>query len=309
MTVKILFVDDDANILSAYQRSLRKEFAIDTALGGEQALEKIGSQGPYGVIVSDMGMPGMDGIKFLTLAKEVSPDTVRMVLTGNANLNSAVEALHHGNIFRYLVKPVPPENMSVSLNAGLRQYDLVTAERELLEKTLQGSIRVLMDILSMVNPEVFGRAQTLRQLMRSLALTLKVSQIQWKLDLSVMLAQIGLVTMPPAVLYKSQRGDSLTESELAVMRRAPEISHDLLGNIPRLESVADIILYQKKNYDGSGFPCDEVAGPSIPLGARMLRVLSDMLQLEAKGMTRSNAIGAMSRQVGWYDPTLCVYNR
>src|SRR6266481_5372243 len=130
MSAKILCVDDEANVLEAYQRNLRKRFSIDTALGGEAALALIGSQGPYAVIVADMQMPGMNGVEFLTLAREKAPDTVRIMLTGNADQKTAVEAVNKGQIFQFLNKPCPPEMLGTALANGVRQYSLITAERE-----------------------------------------------------------------------------------------------------------------------------------------------------------------------------------
>jgi DNA-binding NtrC family response regulator len=86
MNEKILFVDDDENLLASYQRQLRNKFAVATAPGGEQGLKVIGSEGPFAVIVSDFRMPGMDGVQFLAKAREAAPDTVRVMLTGYADL-------------------------------------------------------------------------------------------------------------------------------------------------------------------------------------------------------------------------------
>ncbi|MDP3767796.1 MAG: response regulator, partial [Dehalococcoidia bacterium] len=80
MTEKVLFVDDDQNILASYQRVFRKQFALHTAVGGEEALAAIAAHGPYAVIVSDMQMPSMNGVKFLAKARKLSPDSVRMIL-------------------------------------------------------------------------------------------------------------------------------------------------------------------------------------------------------------------------------------
>jgi DNA-binding NtrC family response regulator len=128
-------VDHEENILLAYQRQLRKEFQIETALGGGPAPEAIAQRGPYAVIVSDMRMPGMDGVQFLSKVKERAPDSVRMMLTGNNDLQTAMQAVNEGNSFRFLTKPCTPETLAKALEAGLEQYRLITAERELLEKT------------------------------------------------------------------------------------------------------------------------------------------------------------------------------
>ena len=301
MTRKILCVDDDENILSAYQRQLHKEFQIETALGGVPALEAVVQRGPYAVIVADMRMPGMDGIQFLSKVKERVPDSVRMMLTGNSDLQTAMQAVNEGNVFRFLTKPCPPETLAKALAAGLEQYRLITAERELLEKTLSGSIRVLTEILSIIDPQSFGRAEILRSLIQIVAKSMRV-QDSWQLEVAAMLSQLGVVTVPPAVMTKVHAGRALESMESDMLARVPDASRKLLSKIPRLESVAQIVLYQNKQFDGAGFPKDAVAGKNIPLGARILKVLTDLLQMESMETPRLKALHLMRIREGWYDP-------
>ena len=301
MSEKILCVDDDANIVAAYQRNLRKQFTIDTAVGGEQALAAIETQGPYAVLVSDMQMPGMNGIEFLLKAKERTPDTVRFMLTGNADQQTAMEAVNKGHVFQFLTKPCPPEMLALALEAGLKQYRLVTAERDLLEKTLSGSIKVLTDILSMIDPRSFGRGELLRDYTRAFVKSLKIDQT-WEFEVAAMLSQIGFVTIPPGVIQKARAGHGLSGQEKDMLTQVPTIGAELLSNIPRLNTVAKIVLYQNKNYDGSGFPIDSVAGEDIPIGSRILKVLSDLLQLETKETPKATALSLMQNRTGLYDP-------
>ncbi len=137
MNNNVLFVDDDENILDAYKRQLRQQFHIDTAQGGEQGLKTVNSRGPYAVIVSDLRMPGMDGIQFLSRVKEISPDSVRMMLTGYGDLQTAIEAVNESNIFRFLTKPCKKDVLTTAIDAGIEQYRLIGSEKELLEKTLK----------------------------------------------------------------------------------------------------------------------------------------------------------------------------
>ena len=90
MAEKILLVDDDSNILDGYRRSLSREFLLETAIGGEEALKLATDNGPYAVVVSDMRMPGMDGIQLLSQIKAQSPDTIRVMLTGNTEIDTAI---------------------------------------------------------------------------------------------------------------------------------------------------------------------------------------------------------------------------
>jgi DNA-binding NtrC family response regulator len=154
MTIQetILFVDDEPAILDGYKRVLYKDFAIETAVGAEAGLALMKSHGPFPVVVSDMRMPKMNGVQFLSEVKSVAPDTVRMILTGYADVPTVMDAVNESNIFRFLTKPCEKTILGSALTSALTQYRLVVAERELLEKTLQGMVRVLADVLSFVNP-------------------------------------------------------------------------------------------------------------------------------------------------------------
>ncbi len=187
MADKILCVDDDPNILEGYKRQLRKEFELATAVGPEQGLRMVTEQGPFAVVVSDLQMPGMNGIEFLTQVRTHEPDTVRMLLTGNAELQATIDAINQGQIFRFLTKPCTPEALANALKAGLAQHRLITAERELLEQTLSGSIRVLSEVLALVNPEAFGRSARITRYVESIAENLHVSEL-WSIKTAAMLS-------------------------------------------------------------------------------------------------------------------------
>lgn len=138
MVPKILIVDDDESVLAGFQRSLRKRFTMDVATRGEQALRLLEGETPYAVVVADMHMPGMNGLDLLMRIRDLSPDTSRIMLTGDADQRTAVDAVNHGRVFRFLAKPCEVEALAEALEAGVRQYQLVRAEKDLLEQTLSG---------------------------------------------------------------------------------------------------------------------------------------------------------------------------
>ncbi|HEV2693188.1 MAG TPA: HD domain-containing phosphohydrolase [Verrucomicrobiae bacterium] len=301
MREKILFVDDDVKLLAAVERNLRQHFNLETVTGGAAALAKMADAGPYAVVVADMQMPGMNGVDLLIEAQKKFPETVRLMLTGNADQQTAVEAVNKGHVFQFLNKPCPPEMIARALNAGIKQHLLITAERVLLEKTLNGSVKILADVLSLTDPFAFGRGEALAGYMNAYISSFNFDRA-WEFQIAAMLAQVGLITVPPAIIEKSRAGESLSAAEQDTLNRVPKISADLVANIPRLESAARIVLYQNKHYDGSGFPADAVHGEDIPIGARILKVLIDLLELEAKKMPRDEALSIMQQRTGWYDP-------
>jgi FixJ family two-component response regulator len=131
---KILFVDDERPVLDAYQRLLRHQFHVSAALGGEQGLTLLQSSGPFAVVISDMRMPGMNGAQFLAHVRDRAPQTVRMLLTGHADLDVAIEAVNEGKIFQFLTKPCEREVLVKAIRSGLEHYRTAAAERELVRK-------------------------------------------------------------------------------------------------------------------------------------------------------------------------------
>jgi DNA-binding NtrC family response regulator len=121
---RILIVDDDELLLDGLKRQLRSRFEVTTATGGKQALKLVMSQDPYAVIVSDLRMPEMDGVTLLYLVHQAAPDTVRVLLTGKADLESATSAINEGNIYRLLHKPCPTRMLLRALEAAVEQYRL-----------------------------------------------------------------------------------------------------------------------------------------------------------------------------------------
>jgi response regulator RpfG family c-di-GMP phosphodiesterase len=299
---RILCVDDEPHVLDGLTRNLRRHFTVVTAPSGAAGIEVLERDEPFAVVVSDMRMPGMDGAAFLARAKEVSPDSVRVLLTGQADLQAAIAAVNEGNIFRFLSKPCPPEQLIPALEAAAEQHRLVTAERVLLQQTLHGSIKTLTDILALASPVAFGRATRVKQQVTKLAAHLGAPV--WELEVAAMLSQVGCITLPPQTAEKIYHGRELTPAERQMVEQLPAIAGQLLTNIPRLEAVRDALVYQSKRFDGVGPPADRVRGAAIPLGARVLKLLLDFDALEAQGVAAEMAIDTLRGREGWYDATV-----
>ena len=240
MAAKILLVDDEPLVLGGYERTLHREFEVDTAVGGELGLQAIRERGPYAVVISDMRMPGMSGAQFLAKARKASPDTVRMLLTGYTDLGAAMEAVNEGNIFRFLTKPCAKEVLVAAINAGVEQYQLIRVEKELLEKTLLGSIKVLADILNVSSPEAHGRSMRIAHFVRHIAGKFSFDS-RWRLEAAATLSQLGCVTLDTDLVQRAFAGVKLSQEDQARFDTHPGAAMRLLAGIPRLESTAWII--------------------------------------------------------------------
>ena len=136
MNYKILYVDDDPNILAACKRSLGRKLSIATAPTGAEGLKIIRKDGPFAVVLSDMRMPEMDGIEFICAVRQQAPDTVCMMRTGNSDQETAMYAVNKDQIFRFLTKPCPQDVLFTALEAGIKQYRLITAEKQLMQRKM-----------------------------------------------------------------------------------------------------------------------------------------------------------------------------
>lgn len=305
MSAKVLCVDDDAKILNGIRRQLGDRFELDTAEGPLAAQQLLKTAGPYAVVVSDMRMPEMSGLELLTRIRKETPDTVRIMLTGHADLKTMIDAVNEGHIFRFQTKPCSADVLAGAISDGLRQYQLVTAERELVEGTLKGSVKVLSEMLSLVSPLAFGRASRVQRTVTRVAARLSATNI-WEFEIAAMLSQLGCAAIPETIVHKVSCGETLSPSELEIYRKHPQLACKLISNIPRLEAVAEAVRYQAQAFDGTGFPGNGVKAHDLPLGARILKAVLD---LDTAMMQHSDAILALrslKQESHKYDPDVLI---
>jgi len=300
MNRKILFVDDEENVLRGFERTLRSQFEMDTAVGTQQGLAAVASRGPYSVVVSDLRMPGMDGVQFLSEVRKSSPDTVRLILSGNGDFDSVVAAVNEGSIFQFLTKPIPADQLRNTLNTALKQHQLIIAERELLEETLNGSLRVMTEVLSIVNPMAFGRASRIRAYTRQMAQHLQLTNT-WEFDLAAMLSQIGCIAVPPEILEKMEARMPLSKEEKESFISHPIVGHDLIYKIPRLGEVAEIVRHQMTPLrDLRALKISE----TIAVGAQMLLIANLFDEKVSRGSAPASALNYMRERAETYQASV-----
>lgn len=297
---RILLVDDDQNLLDGLVRTHRRNYQIATACGGAMGLEKIRTEGPFAVIVSDYSMPGMDGAAFLHRVQSIEPDAIRVILTGNADLQTAVNAVNQGSIFRFLRKPCEPEVFSAGLNVALRQYRLQQSEKQLLEQTLNGSIQMLTEVLAMVSPTAFGRARRIHHHVLQIVDCLQLSP-RWEFEAAALLSQIGCVAVPGDVLARAEAGESLSRGEAEILGRHPQLAAELLKHIPRLETVSRAVANQGRGVDAPAVPPPDGKAEHDRILASVLTLALDFDSLTSAGRAHESTIADLRSQKGRYD--------
>ncbi|HHL71783.1 MAG TPA: response regulator [Bacteroidetes bacterium] len=300
---KILIVDDDVNMLAAYKRKLSFSYQIEVAQNGVLGLQVLERKGPFPVVISDFRMPKMDGLAFLSKTKTICPDTVRIMLTGHADLNTAIAAVNDGHVFKLLIKPCAPDTLKHSIEQAIRQFDLVQSERILLEETLKGSIHVLSDLLSLTNPIAFKQASRLKRYVQHMAVVTGLDDI-WQFEVAALLSNIGCIALHPEILVNIYAGNLVSEEEKAMYARHPEVGQKLLEKIPRLELVARMIGKQNEKFRDIGSSYKSENEKRVAMGAQLICVARDFDQLIAEGEEKENALEQMKKNQGRYNPEL-----
>jgi CheY-like chemotaxis protein len=292
----ILCVDDEPRVVDGLALHLRRDYQVLTANGGQSALQLLKEKGAPAVIVSDMRMPGMNGAVLLKHVKNLYPDTTRILLTGEPGRDAAITAVNEGQIFRFLTKPCPPDQLRAAIDAAVQHHRLLRAERELLQETLVGCIKALVDILAITHPVAFGRATRVTRLATDLAAVIGKPDF-WQLQAAAMLSQIGYVALPAELVEKLYYGKRLTSEERALADSAPQVTQKLLGHIPRLDSVMAILT-------ASQGPKGDAAEEPVKAGADILRLVLDYDSQTASGLPIGESIAAMRANPVKYDAAL-----
>jgi CheY-like chemotaxis protein len=298
---KVLCVDDEPNVLSGLALHLRRRYDLVTATSGADGLEILQRHRGTAVIISDMRMPVMDGATFLSRTREVAPDAVRLLLTGQTDMNSAIAAINQGQIFRFLTKPCPPAALVSAVAAAVEQHRLITAERVLLEHTLRGSIKALTDVLSLTNAAAFGCATRIRQLAMELAAQMERPE-SWQLDVAAMLCQLGSVALPADTAARFYSGEALTDEDVQMVARMPAVTEQLLGQIPRLDDVVAMLAALERPFYTLDSDTGQVREPLRHRGGELLKAARDFDALEVQGNTPARAVDIMRARSGRYDP-------
>lgn len=287
---RILCLDDEPYVLEGLQRTLRTAYKVVSTTEPREALELLADRGePMSVIISDMRMPQMTGVAVLEQAQRIAPDTTRVLLTGDADVQGAVAAINRGNVFRFILKPCPAEPLRVAIGAAAEQHRLVCAERELLQDTLKGCVDALMDTLAMAQPALFSRAGRLRRLAHDICTRLDVEDA-WQVEMAAQLGEIGAITLPPTAIDALQGGVPAHPAEADMLASLPRLADSVLARIPRLEPVREIIRHQLPTERNPVVPLHANA----PSGARLLQTVREYDALVHRGTPADLALATLT---------------
>jgi response regulator RpfG family c-di-GMP phosphodiesterase len=300
---RVLIVDDDINLLKGLKRNLCKYYDVDTAPGGEEALAQLESDGPYQVLLVDMNMPVMNGIEFLEEARKISPEAIPLMLTGNADQSTAVQAINQGKVFHFLNKPCPAEEIRKFIGDAMNEYNLSLVQGPHSAQVVEGSIQLMQDLAAQSSPFSKQERAVLENVVSEICGVVPDADEEMMLT-AVPMMSLYLTYLPSSIRMAAAYNRKMHPHEQKAVANALTRAHDLLSSIPPLAPIAGAVLYHKKNYDGRGIPLDDIKEKEIPLGARILRIATDYAEIKKQGLERKYAVARLCRRLGAFDPEI-----
>ncbi|WP_417666425.1 HD domain-containing phosphohydrolase [Roseibium sp.] len=300
---QIVLVDDDPKVLSAFERLFAGLYIIRGFDNPEDALKWLKANTGVSVIVSCSNLPGRTGVGFLKATEALAPLATRVMLTGEKSVDVVKMAVNEAGVFMFLTKPCAQQELVSAMEAAINHHARVVFERNLLEKTLAGSVKLLIDMLSLFHSEAFRRTTVMRPQALKVAKKLGLKKT-WELEMAVMFSPLGEALLPKEILSRYRAAKTLTEPQREILAGAPAQTRDLLKNIPQLEKVAEVLYLSGRGFDGSGFPEDGPVGKDIPLTARMIKLLTDLWYASPENGIDAAAFEALTINKRQYDPHL-----
>jgi len=260
MDYKVLIVDDEAANLRLLERLFRGKYQVISALSGPEALELLAMH-DVALIISDQRMPCMTGIEFLMRAAEMRPQVVRIILTGYTDVNSLVEVINSGVVYKYVTKPWVNSDLLQTVNRAMEHYETIKSQHELklqnerlealLEATRTNFVNIFVDMLGAEDPAALEHARRTSNYAVAIGqnLGLEVEDLR-HLSLAALLHEIEYV---------------------GISKQNFEWRLQLLAGIPDFEELAFTIRHQHEKWDGTGGPTG-FTGEQIPLHSRIIAV-------------------------------------
>jgi response regulator RpfG family c-di-GMP phosphodiesterase len=335
----ILVVDDEEIVLVALYETLRREhYEVVTTADPATALAEL-KKTEFSVIITDQRMPTLTGLELLAQAREIQPNATRILITAVLSLDTVIDAINKGEIYRFVVKPWLREELLVTVKNAAQRYHLIQQNARLqattqamnqqlvdlnrsleqqvklvaqqneklaemnrtLEQNLLHSMELCLHTMQTYYPTLGNQARRVAQLCRSMAEASKLSPEDRRiLDSAALLHDIGLVGVPRHLIRKwEENPQALDDAERALIEQHPILSQELAVFGVGMEKVGQVIRAHHEHFDGTGYP-DELAGENIPWLARLLAVA---VAYASSPLTRDDALEEIKQQsAARFDP-------
>jgi len=267
---RLLFVDDETDILDSLKRAFRRDYEIYTASSGAEGIELLKTE-QFDLIISDQRMPDVTGDAVLKFAMQAQPDAIRILLTGYSDMESLVRCVNEAGIYKYISKPWEPENLRLTV---VRALESLSLSRQ-LDVTAGHLKSAYLDAVTMLSVACEGKDEDTADHVRRVQYYTEALAVEMgvapdnaaHMGVMSILHDIGKMYIPDVILKKPGKLDA---SEWEIMKRHAEFGVRILGDNPFYEVAREIAACHHENMDGSGYP-KGLKGDEIPLSARIAK--------------------------------------
>ena len=265
MSATILFVDDEEYILNSINR-LFSDFELDiyTANNADDAM-KVLHEEEVAVIVTDNCMPGMMGVDLLEKISELSPDTMKIMMTGQADLTTAIAAINRGDVYRFITKPWDDDELIHTVTEAMRKYELVQS----LKRDDEATLLSIAQTVELKDPYTRGHCERVSSLAGMMAEALQLDELLLQeIRRGSWLHDCGKIGVPERILNYP---GPLDKDQYEVIKNHPKWGADVIRKARLSKHVLNIVLYHHERYGGNGYP-NGISGADIPIEARIVTV-------------------------------------
>lgn len=249
---RVLCVDDDERLLAGLELRLRRRFDVSTATSAAEALAKLGRSTPFAAVISDMRMPNADGARFLSAIRRVAPETTRILLTGQADVASAIAAVNDGEIFRFLLKPIDAPALIAVLDEAVARHRELVAQQTLTEEVLRGTVDLLAASMASLSPNLAMQSNRARALVADVSLEAAPRQ-GWVAELAAVAIHLALAEVAPDLALRWRARLPLNADEVRSIDTAMRHTVALLRRIPKAGPICDAIVAVAPRADGKAW--------------------------------------------------------
>ncbi len=301
----ILIVDSDGKSLTVMQRKLRKNFETHIALGPRTGLQRIREEGPYALVLAEFSMPEMDGVDFLAEVRKLCPETTRVLVSRSPmDVANLMRAINEGKVYQVLPASCEEAALVGVVQEGVNQYKRISTSAGNMHEVHAIFAKAVHELVCWLRGDVRGVISPLLPLLRSLGQKAQ-NPMPIVTETALLLSIIGLIVLPPALLDKIVKGQTLTDDELLIFAGHPERAVEWVRHLPQLQEVADVLRDYANALHLSLLPgtAEPMERPAIPLEATLLAMVLEY-RLGGYAQLESAEILARMRRNSLYSQTL-----
>lgn len=296
---KILMVDDDVRVLNGYKRILGKDFDVKMARDPVVGLKILKSEDDIAVIISDYMMPKVDGNLFFKVAKEISPDSIRIMLSGNADLTTAVSSINKSSVYKLLIKPFPATELKKIIFEAIKIYNKNIELKDIEDNIFLVASSIIKNLVAMLSPRDGFFVNNITYITKIIVHKLPYLKPK-KIIIASYLSQLGFINLPDEIKSKIYNKKQLNADEVKALEEHPIFAKKIVMKKAFLIDIAKGISYQNKTFVQASSIKDKLTADIAMVLKAAIDYTLDLIYYDSN----KRAIKELKRNFMLYDPKI-----